>query len=143
MQQKNARYFAAVCERIRTVAAEKNLSSLDLARSAEVSYRTVFAVMKGEARLQDRIIGKLAHALGVSVEYLMSGNQSAKAINDHKPVWEVKEPKRPVSGVVANAVAVLAEHFGMDEKTIMEFLAEHIAQRRNGAMTPATKGEER
>lgn len=64
-----------ICERIRLAAAERNMNNLALAKLAQVSYRTVYSVMRGEANLQDRIVAKFAHALQVSTEFLLTGEE--------------------------------------------------------------------
>jgi transcriptional regulator with XRE-family HTH domain len=73
MQAKKESISTALCERVRILAADKRMTNLDLAKKADISYRTVYSVMKGAANLQDRIVSKLAAALDVSTQYLLTG----------------------------------------------------------------------
>lgn len=130
MQRKSERFFAGVCERVRTAAAQRQLTNLELSRLADVAYRTVYSVMRGTARPTDRVIGKFAKALNVSVQWLLTGNESQQpttvTIQARKP--GVVQPERKIS--IADAVSVLAEHFDLTEEEIMTWLAKRITDRK-------------
>lgn len=129
---KSERFFVAVCERVRAVAAERELTNLEVSQLCDVSYRTVHTIMHLKAKLTNRVIGKLAKGLNVSPAYLMTGEKTDAVITDHKPVWESKEPERvdETRGSVYNAVAVIAENFDVSEAEIMEWLGQKITQKR-------------
>lgn len=129
MEKKKA--SASVCDRIRLLAADKGLSNLDLSKKADVSYRTVYSVMSGTASLQDRIVAKFAAALGVSTEYLLTGEEDKRqpimAMRDGPVHWDVAER---ASGpcTVDQAMKTLGTQFGIPPEEILKMITDWIVK---------------
>lgn len=72
--QKSSHNQSAVCERISRAAVEMGISNADLARKATVSERLVYKILNRAANLKPSTVGKLAQAIGVDFDYLMTGS---------------------------------------------------------------------
>ena len=70
--------FAA---RLRQLRKQKNLSQADLAKIVGVHYNHIGRYERGSSRPSAEALNKLAHALGVSTDYLIEGStqEAAKA----------------------------------------------------------------
>lgn len=49
------------------------MANYELANKADVAYKTVYSIMHNRLNPQPKTIGRIAAALGVSVQYLMTG----------------------------------------------------------------------
>jgi len=134
MQVEKKRVSALVCERIRLLAADKGLTNLDLAKKADISYRTVYSVMKGSASLQDRIVSKFAAALGVSTAYLLTGEAGKQ-----QPLIVEREeiPHRNTNQrtngpcTVDQAMKTLAIQFGIPAEEILKMITAWIVKQNH------------
>ncbi len=100
------------------------MTNLCLAKKADVSYRTVYSVMKGQANLQDRIVSKLAAALGVSTQYLMTGEGEKRAapmiVRESGCVYPERGEAEQVPDRLHIAVAVIAEQLNLPRGEILD-----------------------
>ena len=63
-------------DRIKGKLGELGLTYYSLAKAADVSVHTVYNLMNGKNDTRPKIIGKIAQALNVTTEYLISGSQA-------------------------------------------------------------------
>ena len=123
MQVNKDGFFDPICARVKALAAEKGLANIELAGLADVSYRTIHSVMHGQARPRNRIIGRIAKALGVSAEYLITGKgskQSAPMMVREGMVCPERGDPEPIPDKLHRAVAVIAEQLNIPRGEILD-----------------------
>jgi transcriptional regulator with XRE-family HTH domain len=131
-QQNKETFFDPVCGRIKAVAAEKGLSNIELAGTADVSYRTIYSVMHGTARPRNRIVGRIAAALGVTAEYLLTGKGEKRAA----PMMVREGMVYPETGetmhgpcTLDQAMKTISRQLGIPEADVRKGVAEWIAKK--------------
>lgn len=80
MKSTDKEHFSTgACARIRRIVIERQMANYELANKADVAYKTVYSIMHNRLNPQPKTIGRIAAALGVSVQYLMTGTGDATA----------------------------------------------------------------
>jgi transcriptional regulator with XRE-family HTH domain len=73
--------MSSICEKIRALMLDRNISRRELAKQAGVSYILVHRIMHNKAKLRDASIAKIAQALGVNVASLLHAEEKTGYIN--------------------------------------------------------------
>jgi len=126
--QQNADFSkAAICARIRHMAAKKEISQADLARRSGLSYRLVHKVMHENANLRDRTIAKLAKALDVDYEDLVGrDDRYPETRSCGMVIRESARAEQPKS--VEDAIRVLADQFEVNMASLRKVILDHVVR---------------
>jgi transcriptional regulator with XRE-family HTH domain len=120
-QQKNKVFFDKVCDRIRLLTIERNLANYELANRAGISGKTVYSIINKKVEPSNKVISAVAGALGVSVDYLMTGEGEKRAapmmVRESGPVYGEAEQ---VPDKLHVAVAVIAEQLNLPRGEILD-----------------------
>lgn len=76
--------------RVKAVAAERGMGPSELSKKSNLSERQVYKVLHGETRLRLSTVGKLANALGTSVDYLIHGTGSVSMVMEPRQTYQTK-----------------------------------------------------
>lgn len=113
---------AIVSERIRALLAEKGLSKIDLAKKADVSYRTIFSAVHGQGNLRERIVGRIATALDTSPEYLLTGRGERKMVKDLSPSWGADKEDKEIT--LKDAILKISKELNVPPKVVTDCFSE-------------------
>jgi lambda repressor-like predicted transcriptional regulator len=119
-----------VSARIRALLAEQGLTKIDLAKKADVSYRTIFSAVHDQGNLQERIVGKIAIALGTSVEYLLSGSGEKKTAKESPPVWGTNGLNQDIT--LKAALSKISRELDISFETVSKCFSELANKSKNG-----------
>ena len=120
--------YSEICRRIRRLAAEKALGRAKLAHLADVSGVLVYRVMRGQARLRDSTVGKFAKALDTSAEYLLTGEAPDAPPSTAPHIAQGAAPYGDMPSTVADAIALLAEQFGVPPGRLRDEIFSAVAR---------------
>ena len=134
-QQKKNILRNEVCDRIRAIAAERGFSNIELAGKADVSYRTIYSVMHGMATPRNRIVGRIAAALGTSGQYLLNGTgkksippeKEQEAGTDHSETGD----KMQGPSTIDQAIKLLSVQFRIPEAEILRAITDLTLMRNH------------
>lgn len=133
MQNSSQGRETTICERIRTLAAERGLTNQDLAKRSRISYRLVHEIMHGRARLRDRTIASIAPALGVEYEWLATGrgNREVAAPLIKEEAGDYAADPRSDLPPLHKVIAQLAIHVGCEEEEILTWVLKRMSKGRD------------
>lgn len=132
MQAESEKKITGIFQRIRALAKEQGLTGVDLAKKADVSYRTVFGVMREEPhKLQDRILSKFARALECSEEYLLTGTGDRNVLRDSNPDWKTQKKDSDEPTLLA-ALTKIARELNISFDSVAECFYELAKKSKNG-----------
>lgn len=119
-----------VARRLRDWLTTTRTSKLDLAKAADVSERLVYKVASGEGMVRRGSLARLANAMGVSVEWLETGQEGAGKADDGPKPMSVHEAAASYSAkravTLKEAIEAIAQQLGKDEDTVRKHVAKLI-----------------
>ena len=97
-----------------------------LAKEADVSYRTLYDITRGRARLRRSTVDRLARALQVSPEWLLTGSgqapSSTAAVREPRAEYMTASPKAPDTAItLEEAMRVIAMHLHCPVEVVEAF----------------------
>jgi len=133
-----------MAERIILLLSQRGLSQFELAKKSGVSGRTIYNALKTKQSLRPSILGRLADALGVSVEYLRTGvdvpaytgkSTSGSQVHEAPAVYSTNNEMS-----VQKAIKFISEQFGMPEHLFWDCLKKVVEERgRQGPGKPVRR----
>ena len=132
MQAKKDIKIVGVSDRLRTLFSESGMTKYDLARKADISYRTVYNALEGRGKIQERIIGKLAVALQTSVEFLIYGSGDRSCITEVPVAPSTKIEKPKIS--LRDALEKIAFELGISVDTVAKCFSDITYKSLNGEL---------
>ena len=96
-------------KRIQTARKAKDMSAADLARVVGVTRMAVSTWESAKALPRPSMLSKIARAVGVSTEYLLSGKRGNRRGQDSEPVLSVAELLEDVRFKISKATGIPPE----------------------------------
>lgn len=132
MQAKKDKIMTIEADRLRALFTESGMTKYDLARKADISYRTVYNALEGRGKIQERIIGKLATALQTSAEYLLYGTGEKMMVREPSVEYGSKVEQPKIS--LKDAIQKIAFELDISVETVAKCFSEITQKSLNGEL---------
>jgi len=134
MQQENEIKISEVIgARIEALLEKRSMTQYELARKADVGYHTVHNAIHGKTKLRPSILGRIAVALGVTVEYLRNGADRPTQSSKPTSGSQVREAAESYSAggemSVQKAIKFISEQVGMPEHLFWDCFKKVVEER--------------